>query len=200
MVYLQKTSYTTLAASLINVFLELKVKVLDEEEFFIWHNSANLPIRASSIYGVASYAFKKGLNVEVIVEDKEFDFPDYRFYRYTKDDVLLAKKSSSIYLNDCEALGIRVIERGIDFSFVKSLVLQKKILLLRLNVKSIRGLKKNSSNFLAILGFERGNFRVIDPKSGEHFVAESDMIECFSSLETKKHRSHKMIVFNEKSI
>lgn len=195
MVYLQKTSYTTAAASLINIFLLKGLKVDEFEEFKIWLSSANLPVRASSVYGLACYAKDKGLDVEVLTEKEEFDFPDYRFYRYTKEDIEFAGISSSLYKERALELGINIKVMDISLSMIKSLLLNGKLLLVRLNVKEIRHTKKNSSNFVAIIGFEDSKFKIIDPVQGLLYIDFETFSWSFESLETKKHRAHKVLVF-----
>ncbi len=194
MVYIQKTPYTTAASSLINVLAHVKkdYSPSEEDEFKIWMESANLPIRASSIFGLALAAKKRSLKPEVYVESEEYDFPDYRFYRYKKEDVELAKKSSEIYKKKAKKENINTVTTQINIDLIKEL-LRKNYLLVRINVKDLRNLKSNSSNYLMFKNYENKEFTIIDPIQGEIKVKEDTIVSCLESLEKKKHRSRKLI-------
>ncbi len=206
--YHQTTSFTTAASSLLNILHHLNPKISLErkQEFLIWRSSVILPTRGSSIYALALYAQKLGFSPSIIVEKKEYDFPDYRFYRYTKEDIELAAFSEQLYQEEAEKAGIPIIFKEIKFAEIKKFLSAGKKLLLRLNGKPLRQSKRNSSHFLAALGFDttkdetakdktQQKYIVIDPAQGILALEESLFQEAFESIESKKHRDHRLIVF-----
>lgn len=58
--YKRTTPFTTAASSLMAVINHFNpgFKLSRENEFLIWRSSVNLPVRASSIYGLAIFAKK----------------------------------------------------------------------------------------------------------------------------------------------
>jgi len=166
-------------------------------EFDIWRSSVNLPTRASSIYGLATYAKKCGLNPKVVVESKDYKFPDYRFYRYTKDDVEHAGFTSNMHQKKAEREDIEIEERKITIKEVTEELKEGKVMLLRLNTKPIWHSKRNTSNYVVLHGFQDNLYQIIDPNSGALSIPKEVLEEAFDSLETKKHRDHRMIVFEK---
>lgn len=195
--YLQTTPFTTAATSLLNILhrLDPKIPLTKETEFMIWRETATLPTRGSSIYALALYAQKQGFHPTVIVEKTEYHFPDYRFYRYTKEDIIHATYSEELYRLAAEKAGIPLIVQELPFSDIKKWLTQKKILLIRLNCKPLRNTKRNSSQLLAIISFEKDKYQVIDPAQGLLHIPEETLREAFASIESKKHRDHRMILF-----
>ncbi|MFH1972736.1 MAG: peptidase C39 family protein [archaeon] len=192
--YKQTTEYTTAASSILTILSHFnKLKPTEENELKIWRASVTLPTRASSIYSLALIA--KELNPIIIVEIKEYDFPDYRFYRYSKEDIEIATKSSDIHLQQAINHNIEIKEEEITIKQIKQL-LKENILLLRLNTKPIRNSNRNNSNFLVVYDFNN-NYKIIDPLQGDLEVTEQIFNEAFKTLATKKHRAHKMIVFKK---
>lgn len=193
MVYLQTTPYTTAASSLLNLLEYKQVLKGDmEEEFKIWMSTAVLPVRASSIYGLAVYAKEKGLEPFLIVEKDEFDFPDYRFYRYKKQDVELAKITSGIYKKKAKEKNISCKVSEIKLNYIKEL-LEENYIILRVNVKEIRRLKRNSSNFLFFKDYKDGEFTAVDPVQGEIKIGEELVENGLKTLEEKKYRARKLM-------
>ena len=164
-------------------------------EFDIWKKTANLPTRASSIYGLAMYAKKCGLNPKVVIENKKYNFPDYRFYRYTKSDVEHASFSSNLHLKKAELENIAIEEKEITMQDIKKELKKGNLLILRLNTKPIRLSKKNTSNYVVVHGYNEKYFHVIDPAFAAISIPEETMKEAFESLETKKYRDHRMVIF-----
>jgi hypothetical protein len=197
--YLQTTKFTTAASALLSILHNVNNTVLlnKVEELNIWHETVNLPTRGSSIYALASYAHKKGLNPIVVVEEIEFNFPDYRFYRYTKEEVDLAAISEKRHLNKAKKENIKIEKREIKLKEIKKEIIDNKILLLRINTKPIRGDKRNTSNFIVVYDYKNSHFQIIDPKWGAFSISEEKMSEAFETLETKKHRDHRMIIFEK---
>ncbi|MBI2103053.1 peptidase C39 family protein [Candidatus Woesearchaeota archaeon] len=195
--YLQTTPFTTAAASLLNILhrLDSKIPLNRETEFMIWKETVTLPTRGSSIYALALYAHQQGFHPTVIVERKEYHFPDYRFYRYTKEEIELAAFSEELHRQTAEKAGIPLLVKDLHFSEIIQLVKQQKTLLLRLNCKPLRDTKRNSSHFLAIVGFKDEKYSVIDPSQGLLHITEDLLQEAFTSIESKKHRDHRIIIF-----
>ncbi len=199
MVYLQTTPYTTAASSLINILemINTDYEGCVDDEFDIWLNSALLPTRASSIFGLGLVAKRKKIEPFIIVESEEYDFPDYRFYRYKKKDVDYAKISSDLYKKKAKKTKIPCEVKSIDLDLIKEL-LKNNYLIVRLNVKDIRGLKSNSSNYLVFKKYEEDVFTIIDPMQGELQIKEETVKSCLETLEVKKRRARKLIGFKRK--
>lgn len=199
--YLQTTNFTCAASSLLAVlhYFDPNIKLLRENEFKIWKNTALLPTRASCIYALANYAKLSGLNPKIVVEKKEYDFPDYRFYRYTREDIDNAKFLSEIHLKEAESNNIPIEENEIGMNTIKE-ELKNNILILRINTKPIRNEKKNTSNYILLHGFSEGYFQIVDPSLGALSIPEQIMQDAFDTLETKKYRNHRMILFEQKQI
>ena len=84
--YTPTTDHTTAVCSLMSIinFFNPNFKLNQDNEFKIWKNTVNVPTKGASVYGLAIQAKEQGLKPIIIVEDTEYEFPDYRFYRYTK--------------------------------------------------------------------------------------------------------------------
>lgn len=195
--YLQTTEFTTAASSLLTIIHFMKPEIEDskEKEFEIWRSTVNLPTRASSIYALANYAKKQGLNPKIVLEKKEYEYPDYRFYRYTKMDIEQASFSSNMHMTESEKLGISMEEKKISVEDIKEELLDGNIVLLRLNAKPIRQSKRNTSNYIVVYGQNNNSFQIVDPLMGSLSIPEKVLRESFESLEAKKYRNHRMIVF-----
>lgn len=194
--YLQTTDFTTAASSLLSIlhYFDPEIALTKENEFNIWQKTANLPTRGSSIFALANYAQEQGLNPIVIVEEKSYNFPDYRFYRYKKSDIEQAEFSDQLHLKKAQQKGIKIEEREITLTEIKSLLSTQKIILLRLNAGHLRG-KRNTSNYLVIYGYKNNHFQIIDPQTGSFSISEQIIRDAFDSLESKKFRDHRMIIF-----
>jgi len=195
--YLQTTEFTTAASSLLTIIHHLKpeIRLSKEKEFEIWRETVNLPTRGSSIYALANYAKKQGLKPKIVLEDRDYYFPDYRFYRYTKKDIREASFSSGLHQDKSKELGLEIEEKKITIDDIKKELQRGSIILLRLNVKSIRDTKRNTSNYIVVYEHTNRTFQIVDPALGTLSIPEETLKECFESLETKKHRDHRMIVF-----
>ncbi len=195
--YIQTTHFTTGASSLLVLLHHLKpeIELSKENEFDIWRHSANLPTRASSIFALATYACRHGLAPHVVVEDRRYLFPDYRFYRYSKTDIEQASFTSEQYLHEMLREGVPLEERNITIEEIKNHLQQKKLLLLRINTKPIRQEKRNTSHFIVLHNYLEKHFQLIDPAFGALSIPEDTFQEGFVSLKTKKHRDHRMIIF-----
>tara|TARA_Y100000310_G_C20641464_1_gene794173 strand:- start:277 stop:882 length:606 start_codon:yes stop_codon:yes gene_type:complete len=194
--HFQSTSFTTAASSLLTVLHHFKPEIAlsKENEFHIWHNSVNLPTRGSSIYALAYHAKKHNLKPKIIVEQEDYSFPDYRFYRYTKEDVENAAFAEKRHLNKAKNLKVPIETHEITLKLITNL-LKDNILILRLNTKPIRNEKRNTSNYIVVINHSNNYFQIIDPAFGALSIPETTMQEAFESLETKKHRDHRMIIF-----
>ena len=111
--YFQSTPFTCAASSLLTILHHFnpEISLTKEKEFEIWRDTANLPTRGSSIYALANYAKKKGLKPQVIVEEKKYSFPDYRFYRYTKKDIEHASLNEEYHLKESYNKNLEVLEK-----------------------------------------------------------------------------------------
>jgi hypothetical protein len=198
--YFATTNYSTVASSVLTIvhFLNQDVPLTKEEEFKIWQQTTILPTRASSIFALAKYAKEKNCKVKAIVEKLEYDFPDYRFYRYTKEDVDNAKLSAKLLQQDAVQSGVQVEVKDFSLRDVNQLLIENKIILLRLNVKALRNLKRNSSNYVVVNNFnqETNEYSIIDSADSARTISKDLLQECFDTLESKKHRDHRMLVFN----
>ncbi|MBT4804855.1 hypothetical protein HON71_01655 [Candidatus Woesearchaeota archaeon] len=198
--YLQTTNFTTAASALLTILHHFnpKIKLSKENEFEIWKKTVNLPTRGSSIFALANYAQLSGLNPKVIVETKKYNFPDYRFYRYKKEDVEQAKFSDLQHLKEAGKNNVLIEKKEIDFKDIKNELKKNNLLLLRLNTKPIRNEKRNTSNFIIVSGYENNYYHIFDPAMGGISIPKEIMKEAFFTLETKKYRDHGLIVFKEK--
>ncbi len=196
--FTQTTEYTTAACSLMAVLNHFKsdFKLSRENEFRIWHNTANLPVRASSIYGLAVFAKEQGLSPSIVLGEKEYDYPDYRFKGYTKKEIDEAKFSSKLYHKKAMKLKIPVEEKEFEFKEVRKLVKVGKVLMLRLNEGALRE-SGSTSKYVVVYKFDadKKEFSVMDPKQGIINPSEELLKQAFETLETKKKRDHRMIIF-----
>tara|TARA_Y100000310_G_scaffold301253_1_gene337569 strand:- start:424 stop:1020 length:597 start_codon:yes stop_codon:yes gene_type:complete len=191
--YLQTTPFTCAASSLLTILHHFKKTPLTKEnEFDIWKETVLLPTRASSIFALANYA--KDLNPKVIVEKTEYNFPDYRFYRYKKEDIEEAAFTEKLHLKEAQNNNIHIEKKDITFNDLKKEV-ENNTIIIRLNTKPIRNEKRNTSNYIIITNHSNNYFQIIDPKVGGLSIPEETMKEAFETLETKKHRDHRMILF-----
>ncbi len=195
--HIQSTSFTTAASALLTVLHHFNPEIpkTKEKEFDIWHQTATLPTRASSIYALANYAHQHKLKPKIVVGTQNYSFPDYRFYRYTKEDVHHAEFSEDKHRKAAITNNIPITERTITLNEIKELS-KNNILLLRLNVKPIRNEKRNTSNYIIIHGYNNNYFHLVDPALGGLSVPENVMKDAFDSLRTKKYRDHRMILFS----
>lgn len=198
--YLQTTSFTCAASALLTILHNAKsVKPTKENEFKIWKATVNLPTRASSIYALACYAKDQGLNPKIVVENTKYDFPDYRFYRYTKKDIEQADFSAKINLKNAKGKNIEIVKTKTTLKEINNELRNNQIILLRINTKPIRNEKRNTSNYIVVYDYKNNHYQIVDPKLGTLSLPENVMEEAFQTLETKKYRNHKMVLFsNEK--
>lgn len=197
--YKQTTDYTCAASSLLMILNHLKpeFKLTRENEFKIWAETCNLPTRASSVYAMANYAKKQGLKVRLILEEKEYDYPDYRFKGYTKKEIDDAKYMSKIHARKAEKNQIEIEERDITLDEIKEALKQEKILLLRVNAGIFRDTKSTSKYLVFYKMPEEHNFTVLDPGKGILDITEEMLEESLETLHTKKKRDHRVIIFEQ---
>jgi hypothetical protein len=193
--YIQTTEYTTAAVSLMLILnhFDDEFDVSRENEFRIWMNSCNLPTRACSIYGLAVYAKDHGLDPEIRLGEKEYEYPDYRFKGYTKKEIDEAKFSSKLYHKEARALDIPVKEEEFDLADVKDLLKDDNVILLRVNAGALRD-EGSISNYVVVYKY-RNNYSMVDPVQGKIRVGEDKLREAFETLVTKKKRDHRMVIF-----
>jgi predicted double-glycine peptidase len=196
--YRQTTAYTGAAAALLMVLHQENPDewpLTRESEFRIWHESANLPTRSSSIYALAKIAKSAGLTAQVVVEEREYDYPDYRFKRYKKVDIDDAKFSSKQHAKSARKAGVKIEERELELTEIKTLAKEGKLLLLRVNAGVFRETKA-TSRYVLVAAYDGGTYQVLDPAQGELRIDEQQMEEAFETLTTKKKRDHRVIIIN----
>lgn len=192
--YIQTTDYTTAACSLMLILNhKTEYEVSRENEFNIWMHTANLPTRACSIYGLAVYAREHGLDPAIILEEKEYEYPDFRFEGYTKKEIDEAKFASKLYHKRAREKDIPITEREFGLDLVKAKLNDGQALLLRVNAGALRD-EASTSNYVVVHTY-REQFSMVDPVQGKIRVGEDKLREAFKTLVTKKKRDHRMIVF-----
>lgn len=196
--YNQSTKYTCAAASLamiINHF-DKDFMLNVENEFDIWRSSVTLPTRGSCIFGLALYAHKHNIPLKVIVGEHEYKFPGYKFKSYKKKEISIAHFVSELFYNKAKEEEISIEEREFDLEEVKTVLKTGKIILLRLVVGIIRETKTNKRNphYLPVIGYEKGKYKVMDPRRGELEVDETIMQEAFDKVKAIR-RDNRMIIF-----
>lgn len=195
--YKQTTSYTGAASAILTIMhhLDPSIELNDENELDIWLSSILPPTKASSIFGLSVYAKKKGLQPKIVIEDKHYSYPDYRFKRYTKKQIELAEKISKRYMAKCDEEGILILERDFDVNYIDGLLQKEKILLVRINAGRLRG-TKSTSKYIVVSGKDKMDYVIYDPrKKREQKVTREILEESLEELKTKKKREKCMIVF-----
>ncbi len=195
--YKQTTNYTCAASALLIILNHFKpsIKLSRKNEFEIWKSSVILPIRASSIYGLAIYAYEQGVKPAIWAEKLEYDYPDYRFKGYTKNDVEDAEYVSSLYFKKLKRLNISAVEKKFSVSDIKRLLYNGKILMVRLDAGVFRDTGR-TSNYVVVAGIRNNYFVIYDPLQGKKHVSEERFKEAFADLSKRRKRYHKMIIFD----
>lgn len=197
--YKQTTNYTGASSALMSIIHYFKndFELNEDNELDIWLKSAILPTRASSVFALAIYAKNLGLEPKIVIEDKHYTYPDYRFKRYTKKQIELAEKVANRYLAKCEEERILIVEKEFDVNYIDSLLVKKKILLVRLNAGRLRG-TKSTSKYIVIYKKSKkdpNKYFIIDPRRRRKKVTREMLDEALTELKTKKKREKSMIVF-----
>ncbi len=196
--YKQTTNYTGAASALLCIlnYFDNEFEANEDNELDIWLQTVILPTRASSVFGLALYAKKHNLQPKIIIEDVKYTYPDYRFKRYTKKQIELAKKISDKYKNKCDEENILIVERDFDVNYIDSLLLKEKIILVRVNAGRLRG-TKSTSKYIVVYkkSQEKDKYFIIDPRRRRKKVTREMLEEALQELKTKKKREKCMIVF-----
>ncbi|MDD5331995.1 MAG: peptidase C39 family protein [Candidatus Nanoarchaeia archaeon] len=193
--YVETTDYTGSSSALLMVLNHFnKLELTRENEFQIWRKTALLPVRASSIYGLALYAKELGLDPKIYVENKEYEYPNYRFKSYTLKEINHAKFTSNLILKEAEQKGIKIYEKKITLDDIKKFLKEDRILLVRMNVGVFRD-HKAQSNFVVVYGYGDKKFLIMDPKVGKKLIPEDQFKESFETVVTKCKRDNRAIVF-----
>jgi len=181
--HIQTTPFTGAASAILTILNHdnPKIQLTKENEFKIWNKSVLLPTRASCIFALATFAQQQGLSPEVIVENTTYNFPDYRFYRYTKQDVDDASFMSKIYLQKAQKNNVPITTKEITLELIKAKLQQNKTILLRINTKPIRNKKRNTSNYVVVQKYQNKMFQIIDPQQGGLSVPEETFVEAFET-------------------
>lgn len=197
--YKQTTKYTCAAASLAMIINHFKqdFNLNVDNEFDIWQRSATLPTKGSSLFALAAYAKKQGLDPKIVVGVKDYKFPNYKFKAYKKKEIEIAAFSSQRHFNMAKELDIPIEERTFTLDEVKKHLDEGKVLLLRLVIGIIRDTKDNKRNphYLPVYGFKDGKFLMMDPKRGPLEVEEATVKEAFDKI-TEIKRDNRMIIFS----
>ena len=198
--YFATTEYTTVASAVLTLLhsFDTSIPLTQEEEFRIWQQTTILPTRASSIFALAKVAKSYGANARIVVENEEYEFPDYRFYRYSKADVDSAKLSAQLLREAARNVGVPIEVKEFSLEDVNKELSTGHSVLLRLNVKELRGLKRNSSNYVILHSFDGSHYSMIDTGDTARSVPKELIAECFETLASKKHRDHRMLIFSNK--
>jgi hypothetical protein len=195
--YKQTTPYTCAAASLMMAIKHFRpeYQLSRENEFEIWRESATLPTRGSSIYGLALVAKANGVQAQVFAEQPEYKFPGYRFKAYKKKEIEVADFSSEMLYEKAKKNGIMINEKDFTIEDVKRLLTQNKVILLRVIIGVLRNTKVNKRNphYIPIISFEKNLFKIFDPQRGEQAVPEDKLKESFEAVKECK-RDHRMLV------
>lgn len=187
--YLQSTEYTTAAASLVYV-LQLHGHISNSwVELDIWHHSALLPTRASSVYGLALYAKQKGLTPTIIVQKQQYSFPDYRFFRYKKTDIDIAKDMQDYYRRQALQDNITIHRKKITTQLIDQY--KGHQMLVRLNPKTWRG--KKTSNFVVLEVIDNG-YQIMDPVIGLFCITKETLNVALDELVDKKKREPQLLI------
>lgn len=197
--YKQTTNYTGAASALMSIihYFQEDYELTEDNELDIWLKTAILPTRASSVFGLALYAKELGLEPKIVIEDKHYTYPDYRFKRYTKKQIELAEKVANRYLDKCEEAHILIIEKDFDVNYIDSLLSKRKIILVRLNAGRLRGTKSTSKYIVVYKKSKKdpNKYFIIDPRRRRKKVTREMLEEALVELKTKKKREKSMIVF-----
>ena len=194
--YKQTTQFTGAASSLMMIIHHFKpeFELSKDNEYEIWMNSVNLPTRACSVYALSRFAHDHGLKVELFVGKQEYEYPDYRFKGYKKEEIDAATFTEEVYLKKLKDAGIKLNVGEFTLKKVNELVDAGKILMIRLDAGVFRDIKPSSS-YVIITGKAGKSFEIYDPYAGKIVLTEEDMQASFEDLSTKRKRDHRMIVF-----
>ncbi|MGM5481776.1 MAG: peptidase C39 family protein, partial [Nanobdellota archaeon] len=190
--YKQTTNYTGAASALMAIinYFNPEFEMTEDQELEIWLSSIVPPTKASSVYGLALYAKEKGLQPKVVVEEKEYSYPDYRFKRYTKKQIELAAKISNRYQHKCEEENIIIAQRDFDVNYIDSMLQKGKILLVRVNAGRLRGTRSTSKYIVVYKKSKKdpNQYFIIDPRRRRKKVTREMLDESLQELKTKKKR------------
>ncbi len=197
--YKQTTNYTGASSALLCIlhhFFPEEIELNQDNELDIWLSTVILPTRASSVFGLALYAKHKGLQPKIVIEDANYTYPDYRFKRYTKKQIMLAEKIADRYKDKCDEEGIIIVERDFDVHFIDNLLEKNKILLVRVNAGRLRG-TKSTSKYIVIYkkAKDKEKYFIIDPRRRRKKVTREMLEESLIELKTKKKREKCLIIF-----
>ena len=195
--YQQSTEFTAAPSALLMVIHHFnpEFQLTRQNEFRLWQQTATLPIRAASIYAMACVAKQDGLKVKVVVGNEDFDFPDYRFKGYTKREIDIAGYTYHLHKKKAQQQGIPVMVKDFDANDIKEMAQQGKIIMVRINIGILRE-QKALSHYVLVYGYSKKAFLVIDPSEGQRLVTLPEMQQALDTLETKKKRDLRMLVFS----
>lgn len=166
-----------------------------ENEFLIWRESVNLPTRASSIFGLASFAKAQGLSPELYVGELSYEYPDYRFKGYKKSEIEAAEFMSGLHRGKAFDLGVKIEKKDILVEEIFEMLKKNNFLIMRVNAGIFR--KCASISQYLVFVQENGKIFVYDPELDKYEVSEEELKESIDTLQTKKKRDFRVLVFSE---
>ncbi len=195
--YQQSNAYTGGASALLVVLNHYnpKFRLAKPNEFEIWQRSALLPLKTSCVFALSAIAKQNGLNPKVVVGKQEFEYPGYRFKGYKLSDIKDAAFMSQLFYHKAKNLGVEITVEDFSLSLVKSLLLQNRVLILRLNSFLVSE-RNHSSNLIPVFGYSNNKYLIIDTQEGaKKLLTDEEMEESFETLKTKCKRDPRMILF-----
>ena len=195
--YQQSTEFTGAPSALLMVIhhFDPEFQLTRQNEFLLCQQTATLPIRAASIYAMACVAKQHGIKVKVFVGNEDFDFPDYRFKGYTKKEIDYAGFMYNLHRKLAHQQGISVVVKDFNVEEIKEAAQQGKIIMVRINIGILRE-QKALSHYVVVYGYSKKAFLVIDPSEGQRLVTLPELQQALDTLETKKKRDLRMLVFS----
>jgi len=85
--------------------------------------------------------------------------------------------------------------KDFDANDLKEMAQQGKIIMVRINIGILRE-QKALSHYVLVYGYSKKAFLVIDPSEGQRLVTLPEMQQALDTLETKKKRDLRMLVFS----
>jgi len=194
--YQQTTPYTSGASSLLMVLnhFNQKFKLIRRNEFDIWHRSAVLPTKSSSIYALAKIATQNKIKTKVVVGNPNYKFPNYRFKGYKLEEVKQAEYTSKIYRGAAIKAGVEIQEDDFSLADAKEQIKTGKLVMLRLDVGDISE-QEHEVKYVLISAINKKKWEIHDPSNGILNIDEIEIKKAFDDVLLKRKRDHRMIVF-----
>ncbi|MBS3119292.1 peptidase C39 family protein [Candidatus Woesearchaeota archaeon] len=194
--YVQTTEYTSGAACLLMVLnhFDAKVKFSRDKEFELWQRIAMLPSRSGNVYAMGRITHAAKIPTTVVVGEKDYRFPLYRFYKMKLKEVKDTNFMSQKFYREAVEAGVDIEIRAFDIEEVKRLLQDGKVIIIRLNSSVLINERKPFANFFVLYGFADRSFDMMDPFHGERKVEESMLSQMFETVRTKCKRDNRMVI------